>query len=314
MEKINFGKTNLKVSRIGLGTLAFGHPSKGIQDKETIYDCLNFALDRGINLIDTAEEYSRGMTEKFIGEVLKERGDREDMVIVTKVSHNHLSYKNVIRAANNSLERLQTNYIDLYLIHWPWAYSPISETAKAMDQLLAEGKIRYVGVSNYNNALVQELMDNLQNGQVIANEIEYNLIKRDVEKEMLPFLRKQKIVALTYYPLLSGFLTTNYDENAQFPEKDFRNFYELFKNKENFTLSKELFETLKQIAKNHDVSPSEVAINWLLKDDDIIPIPGAKKRSHIESNIHATEWKLTKDEISQLSAMTDNLELNWNWW
>lgn len=114
MEKIKFGKTNLKVSRIGLGTLAFGHKSKGIQDKEQIYDCLNFALDNGINLLDTAEEYAGGLTEKYIGNVLK---DREDTVIVTKVSHIHLNYKDVIKSANHSLKMLQTDYIDVYLVH-----------------------------------------------------------------------------------------------------------------------------------------------------------------------------------------------------
>jgi len=99
MEKIKFGKTNIKVSRIGLGTLAFGHKWKGMHDKNQIFDCLNFALDNGINLLDTAEEYSGGLTEKYIGEVLKNRGDREDTVIVSKVSQIHLNYKDVIKSA-----------------------------------------------------------------------------------------------------------------------------------------------------------------------------------------------------------------------
>ncbi|MGC9779553.1 MAG: aldo/keto reductase [Candidatus Heimdallarchaeota archaeon] len=313
MEKIALGKTDLKVSRIGLGTLAFGHKSKGIQDKEQIYDCLNFALDNGINLLDTAEEYAGGLTEEYIGQVLKERGDREDTVIVTKVSHINLHYKDVIKSANHSLEKLQTDYIDVYLVHWPFCYYPLSETMKAMDQLLAEGKIRYVGLSNFHNALLQEANENLENGEIVLNEVEYNLIERSIEKEILPFLKQKEITALTYCPLSSGFLTTKYDENSTFPEKDFRNGYELFRHKENFERSQELFALMRDIAENHDVSPAEVAINWLLKDDFVIPIPGAKKRSHIESNIHATKWRLTKDEISRLNTVTDNLELNWNW-
>jgi len=248
MNKIRFGKTDLEVSRIGLGTLAFGHETKGIQDKDEIYGCINFALDNGINLIDTAEEYSGGLTERFIGEVIKKRGDRDGLVLVTKVSHNHLRYKEVIKAANNSLERLQTDYLDMYLVHWPWCYSPISETMKAIDKLLIEGKIRYVGVSNYHNALVQEAMSNLQNGEIIANELEYNLINRSIEKEILPFLRQQGIVVLAYYPLLSGFLTTKYDRNTILAKNDFRNNWELFKHKENFTRSQLLFETIRQIA------------------------------------------------------------------
>ncbi|MCK5185462.1 MAG: aldo/keto reductase, partial [Candidatus Heimdallarchaeota archaeon] len=284
MEKIKLGNSDLKVSRIGLGTLAFGHKSKGIQDKEQIYDCLNFALDNGINLLDTAEEYAGGLTEEHIGNVLKDRGDREDTVIVTKVSHINLHYKNVIKSANHSLKKLQTDYIDVYLVHWPFCYYPISETMKAMDQLLEEGKIRYVGLSNFHNALVQEAMDCLENGEIVVNEVEYNLLERNIEKEIIPFLKQKGMSALTYYPLMSGFLTTNYDKNSTFPENDFRNQYELFRHKENFDRSQELFEALREIAVNHDVSPSEVAINWLLKDKEVIPIPGAKKRSHIESN------------------------------
>lgn len=263
-------------------------------------------------MIDTADEYSGGLTEKLIGEVIKERRDRENLILITKVSPNHLSYQDVIKAANNSLERLQTDYLDIYLIHWPWCYSPISETMKAMDYLLNEGKIKYVGVSNYHNSLVQEAKDNLQNGDIMVNELEYNLINRNIEKEILPFLRKQKIVVLAYYPLLSGFLTTNYNENTVFPENDFRNNWELFRHKENFIRSQELFETMRQIAKEHDVSPAEVAINWLLKERDIIPIPGAKNKSQMESNIHATKWNLTKDEILRLTNISNNLELNWD--
>ncbi|MFX1512473.1 MAG: aldo/keto reductase, partial [Promethearchaeota archaeon] len=134
---------------------------------------------------------------------------------------------------------------------------------------------------------------------------------RNIEKEILPFLRQQEITILAYYPLLSGFLTTNYDENTIFPENDFRNYWELFKHKENFIRSQKLFETMRQIAKKNDVNPAEVAINWLLKDKDIIPIPGVKKISQIENNIHATQWNLTEDEISRLTTITNNLELNW---
>ena len=178
---------------------------------------------------------------------------------------------------------------------------------------MEEGKIRYVGLSNFHNALLQEAMDCLENGEIVVNEVEYNLLKRNIEKEILPFLKQKGIVALTYYPLLSGFLSVNYDENSTFPENDFRNQWELFRHKENFDRSQELFKALREIAENHDVKPAEVAINWLLKDKEVIPIPGVKKRSHIESNIHATQWSLSKDEISRLNAVTDNIEINWNW-
>ncbi len=310
MKKITLGKSSLKVSRIGLGTLAFGHKSKGIQNKEEIFDCLNYAFDNGINLIDTAESYSGGLTEQYIGEAIKTRGDREDLVIVTKVSPDHLSYTNVLKAANKSLERLQTDYIDLLLVHWPWPYTQMSESMKAMDELLDQGKIHYVGLSNSKNVFTQEAIDSLQNGDIIVNEIEYNLINRSIEKLMLPYLRTHKISVLAYYPLLGSFLTAKYDENTIFPENDFRNHDPYFKNKENFNKSKELFELMRAIAKKYDAIPAEVAINWLLKDNDIIPIPGAKKISHIESNIHATTWELTREEYDKLTRISNELELN----
>ncbi|MFW9924655.1 MAG: aldo/keto reductase, partial [Candidatus Thorarchaeota archaeon] len=170
MEKITLGKSSLKVSRIGLGTLALGHPRKGIQDKNEIFNIINYALDNGINFIDTAEEYSGGLTEQYIGEVIKERNERDDVIVCTKVMPIHLSYSNVLKATENSLKRLQTDYIDILLVHWPWCYNPISETMKAMDKLLSEGKIRYVGLSNFQNALVQEAIDTIDNGQIIVNE------------------------------------------------------------------------------------------------------------------------------------------------
>ncbi|NHJ05242.1 MAG: aldo/keto reductase [Candidatus Heimdallarchaeota archaeon] len=310
LEKINLGRSELKVSRVGLGTLAFGHKSKGIQDKQQIFDCLNYALDNGINLIDTAEEYSGGLTERLIGEVLKERGDREEVVIVTKVSPMHLSYNNVLKAAKHSLERLQTNYIDIFMVHWPWPYNPILETMKAMDKLLEEGKIHYVGISNFKNYETQEAINSLENGKIIVNEMEYNLVNRFVEKEIVPFIREKGIALLAYSPLLSSFLTAKYDEYSTFSENDFRNYDPYFKNKENFKHARELFQLMKDIAENHEVTPAQVAMNWLLKDEDIIPIPGAKKISHIESNIESTKWKLTKEEYSQLTKITDELELN----
>ncbi|NHJ87963.1 MAG: aldo/keto reductase [Asgard group archaeon] len=310
MDKITLGKSDLKISRIGLGTLAFGHRSKGIQDKNEIFNCINYAIDNGINFIDTAEEYSGGLTEKYIGEVLKDRNERENIIISTKVSPVHLGYKEVIKAANHSLERLQTDYIDLYLVHWPWPYSPIPETMRAMDELLADGKIRYAGVSNFKNHEVELANNSLKNGEIIVNQIEYNLVNRIIEKEMIPYLKKNGIDIMAYSPLLSGFLTAKYDENTTFSENDFRNYDPHFKNKENLVQAKPLFDLMKVIAKNHNATPAEVAINWLLKDDFVIPIPGAKKTNHVDSNIHATQWKLTKDEIVQLTAVSDKLDFD----
>ena len=129
--------------------------------------------------------------------------------------------------------------------------------------------------------------------------MEYNLIYRSIEKEILPFLRERNIQALTYSPLYNGYLTTKFDENYPFPENDYRKHSELYRFKENFEITQELFKTLKEIAKDNEVTPAEIALNWLLKDNDIIPIIGSSKIEHLKSNIHATQWSLSKDEISR---------------
>ena len=141
IKKIKFGKSDLEVSEIGLGTLAFGHPTKGIQDFNEIQRILNYALDNGINFLDTAEEYAGGLCEKYIGEIIEERGDREDIIIETKAAPVNCGYKELKKACDKSLERLQTDYIDIYLLYCPWYYYPANESAKALDELLEKGKI-----------------------------------------------------------------------------------------------------------------------------------------------------------------------------
>ena len=245
MKKIKFGKSDLEVSEIGLGTLTFGHPTKGIQDFDEIKKILNYALDNGINFLDTAEEYAGGLCEEYIGKIIKERGDREDVVIETKASPPHCGYHEIKKACDQSLERLQTDYIDVYLLHFPWCYYPLYETAKALDELLDEGKIRYAGVSNYHNPLVEELQNYLEKGDIITNQLSYSLISRSIEQEILPFSRKLGIQVTAWGPLVSGFLSTNYNEQSEYEKNDFRNKLPLFQSKENFIKAKPLFEYMK---------------------------------------------------------------------
>ncbi|NPD88290.1 MAG: hypothetical protein HGN29_06185 [Asgard group archaeon] len=308
MRKIRFGKSDLEVSEIGLGTLTFGHPTKGIQNFNEIKKILNYALDNGINFLDTAEEYAGGLCEKYIGEIIKERGDREDIIIETKASPPHCGYHEIKKACSNSLERLQTDYIDVYLLHFPWCYYPLYETAKALDELIEEGKVRYAGVSNYHNPLVEELQNYLEKGEIITNQLNYSLINRSIEQEILPFSRKQGIHITAWGPLESGFLTTNYNEQSEFKKNDFRNRIALFQVKENFAKTRPLFKLMRVLAEKYHVKPAQIALNWILKKD-IIPIPGAKNIEQVEGNISATAFQLEDEECDRLSELTQNMWL-----
>ena len=309
MKKVRFGKSDLKVSEVGLGALTFGHPTKGIQDFDEIKKILNYALDNGMNFIDTAEEYAGGLCEKYIGEIIKERGDREEVIIETKAAPPNSGYKELKKACDKSLERLQTDYIDIYLLHWPWCYYSAEESAKALDELLEEGKVRYVGVSNYHNPLVEELMKYLEKGEVITNQLMYSLVGRSIEKEILPFSKKMGIQITAWGPLESGFLTGKYNKKSEFEDNDFRNKISLFQTKENYEQTKSLFEMMSVFSEKYDANPAQIALNWIINKELIIPILGAKSVEQVESNINATKFKLTEEEINELSNITQTIDI-----
>lgn len=308
MEYAFLGKSDLKVSRIGLGAMQFG--PAWIKEKEVMVDILNYALDNGVNFIDTAEVYGKNMSEGVIGEVLRDRGDRDDFVIATKVHPINLDYKNVLRAAEASLKRLQTDVIDLYQVHHHNPYAPATETMKALDELLKNGKVRYVGVSNYSVSLTREAMDFLENGEIIANQLEYNILERSIESEILPFLRENGIITIAFSPLAMGILSGKYDETTDLSEEDYRRHSPLFSNKSNLKEAQKVIKVMREIGAGHDATPAEVAINWLLKSDDVFPIFGAKNPEQVESNIRASKWKLSEEEWRRIAAASDELNLD----
>jgi aryl-alcohol dehydrogenase-like predicted oxidoreductase len=310
MNYVKLGKSDLRVSKVGLGALQFGTQGYGISDKEEMKKIINRSLDLGINFIDTAEGYGNGTSERVIGEVLKERGDRNDIVIATKVRPGHLKYEYVIKAVEVSLKRLQTDAIDLYQVHHPSCYVPISETMNAMDKLLEEGKIRYVGVSNFPVSLTEEAIKSLENGEIISNQLQYNILSREIEKEILPHLRDRGLITIAYSPLSGGLLTGKYDENYEFPQDDLRSQWWLLCNKRNRTEMKPLIQIMNEIAEKHGATIPQVAISWLARIDDVFPIPGAKSADQAESNAKAAEWNMSDDEWKCITAASDKLELD----
>ncbi len=312
MEYSILGKSKLKVSRIALGSWQFGSQAWGLKDKETIRKIVYTAIENGINFIDTAEVYGDGFSEDMIGSIIKEMGIREDIVIATKVSPSHLKFKDVIKSLEKSLERLKTSYVDLYQIHWPNMYIPVKETIRALEKLADEGKIRFIGLSNFPSCLAEEAVYAAKRHEIISNQVRYNLIQREIEASILPKMRELGIVILAYSPLAKGLLTGKYDQNNLPPENDFRSKDPLFVNKENMTQIMNLINKLRELGEKYGKNPAQVAINWLLKNDDVFPIIGAKKPDHVLSNIGSVGWRLSEEDWNSLKEISDKLDLTYH--
>lgn len=272
-----FGKTGLKVSDIGMGTfydaafiaasLLFRHQ---IGKTEKIA-ALRKGLELGINLIDTAEIYQ---TEDIVAKAI-EGYKREDLIIATKVLPIHLRYNSVLKAAENSLKRLKCSYIDLYQIHSPNNRVPIEETMKAMEKLVENGKVRHLGVSNFSLEQMTKAQDALSKNKLASNQVEYNLMKRGIEKDLLPYCEQQGIAILPYRPIAHGALAKP---------------------------NEQLKTVMDEISKNHGTkTPSQIALNWLMtKSKMIFPIPRASKPERITENVGTLGWNLDAEEMKKL--------------
>jgi aryl-alcohol dehydrogenase-like predicted oxidoreductase len=205
---------------------------------------------------------------------------------------------------------LQTDVIDLYQVHHHNPYAPASETMRALDELLKDGKVRYVGVSNYSVSLIQEAMEYLSQGEIVTNQMEYNILERAIESEILPFQRENGIATIAFSPLAMGVLTGKYDETTELPENDLRRHGSLFINKENLREAQKVINVMREIGAEHNATPAEVAINWLLASDDVFPIFGAKNPEQVKSNIHACEWKLSQEEWKRITTASDELDID----
>jgi aryl-alcohol dehydrogenase-like predicted oxidoreductase len=302
MEFERLGKSELIVSKIGLGAWQFGDKNWGwgesYGEKEAL-DVIDAALDSGINFIDTAEVYGNGISETIIGKAIKGRRDR--VIIATKVSGQHLRYDDLLKAADESLKRLQVDYIDLYQIHWPSSYVPIEETMKAMEKLIDEGKIRYMGLSNFPVPLIREV-ERYFPYPVVSNQVRYNLVERDIEKEILPYCREKSISIIAWSPLAKGLLTGKYSKDS-FPKDDMRTKYDrLFTREENFSQIIEFVEILKNIAKKYGKTPAQIALNWLISQPGIFAIPGAKRVEQVVENAGASGWRIEGEDIEKLNS------------
>ena len=300
------GKSDLKVSVIGLGTGQFGSKAWGYGvrygDKNVI-DIIQHAMEVGINVFDTAETYGYGKSEKLLGEALKGY-DRDDFVIITKVAPWNLRYKDVIKAALRSLKRLNLKEIDLYLIHYPNPFIPLKETLRAMETLVREGKVRYIGASNFNVRLLRKAEENLKSTEIIANEIEYNILSRRAEKETIPYCLKNKIAIIAYSPLAGGILTGKYTPSN--PPRDRARAFNFLAHKHTLAKAQPLFNVLKEIAEKKGATIPQIALSWITSRPLHIAIPASLSVKEVKENAKAGELLLSTEELEKINNAAIN--------
>ncbi|ARM77080.1 aldo/keto reductase [Acidianus manzaensis] len=301
METKRLGWTDEKISPLILGSWEYGNSS--IIDENSAVEMIRKAIELGVNTIDTAEVYGNGMSETIIGKAIK-KFKRDEVFIITKVSIDHLRYDDVLKAIEGSLRRLDTSYVDLYLVHWPNHYVPIRETAKAMERVYKEGKARYIGLSNFSLPLLREFREYLSKTDVAANELHYNILFRDVEKEVLPYMNNEDISLLAYDSLGLGYLVGR---------KEIKNEYRWY------ILAREayikniqpLIEEIERIAKELGKTPAQIVLNWLLIKNNVFPIFNTTKESHLKDNLGSIGWKLSNEELSKLEDSVKKIKIDY---
>ncbi|HTH86252.1 aldo/keto reductase [Mycobacterium sp.] len=301
---------DLTVARIGLGAMGMSHgyTGAGTDDDESIRT-IHRALDLGVNFIDTAEIYGPYVNEELVGRALKDR--RDDVVLATKfglVSHagqgpwnRDSSPANIRTAVEGSLRRLGTDRIDLYYQHRVDPNTPIEDTVGAVAELIAEGKVRHIGLSE---AWVSTIRRAHAVHPITALQSEYSLWTRDQEPQVLPLLRELGIGFVPYSPLGKGFLTGTIRSIDQFDPNDFRASNPRFTG-ENFQRNLRIADEVQAVAADAGVTPAQVALAWLLaKGDDIAPIPGTRRVARLEENVAADNVVLTADQMKRLDELT----------
>ena len=317
MEYRKLGKTGLKVSPLCMGTMQFGWSV----DETDTHHILSATIDSGINFIDTADVYSKwvegnpgGVSETYIGNWMKKsKIPRDQIVVATKVrgemgkgpNDQGLSRIHIMQAVEASLRRLQTDYIDLYQSHWTDDDTPIEETLRAFDDLVKQGKVRYVGASNYAAwELMQALWVSDKHDLVRYDCLQphYNLIYRDeFERELHAVCKTYEIGVIPYSPLAGGFLTGKYRKNQPLPESKRAKGRKRAMTEKNFAL----IEEMEIIALRHQASIAQVALAWMLADPVITsPIIGATSIEQLNENLGALNVKLSEDEMISLNKMT----------
>ena len=268
---------NVQIPKIGFGSARLGGRFVGgilahRTHDEFFLSALRSALHLGYVHFDSAELYGQGHAEELIGRAIFESGlKREKIFVTTKIWPTHLAYKNVLRSCENSLRRLQMNYIDLYLIHWPNPFVPLKETFRALNQLIREGRVKHIGVSNFNGKLIQRAQA-LCETPIFADQVPYSLTHRHyLENGTLEYCQQNDILVTGYTPVNHGHI--------------------------------EVEQTLQSIADEHHVTPYQIALAWLVNQPRVITIPLSFNPKHQKENLDAADIELTPAEMNQLNQL-----------
>jgi aryl-alcohol dehydrogenase-like predicted oxidoreductase len=307
MRQVRLGQTDLQVSAVAFGTWAFGG-DWGAADLEESRTTVHRALELGINLVDTAQGYGFGAAERLLGEALHQRARREDVVIATKGGL-RMEGDNLLRdasaswlrkGAESSLRNLGTDYIDIYQVHWPDPRTPAEETAGALAELVREGKVRHVGVSNYG---VDEMEDLRGFGRLETLQPPYHMFRRDIEDEILPYTADHDIGVLVYGPLAHGLLGGRMTPDTTFAADDWRSTSPDFTGA---TLRRNLqvVERLKEFARERAIALPELAVGWTLAHPAVdVAIVGARRPSQLEGTAAAADLHLSQEELGKIDAI-----------
>lgn len=314
MKYTTLGKSDLKVSRICLGCMGFGDVQMGMHSWTLPYEeskeIVKYALESGINFFDTAMGYQGGTSEEYLGRIIKECANREDVIIATKfvprteseIKNNISGQQHVENCLDASLKRLQMDYVDLYVYHF-WDYNtPIEDIMEGLHNVIKQGKARYIGISNcYAYQLAKANAIARQNGwdEFISIQGHYNLIFREEEREMVPLCKEENIALTPYSSLASGRLSKHPGEESKRMRED-----SFAKGKYDATADADLkiIHRVEEIAQIRGVSMSEVSLAWLIKKTTS-PTVGATKKHHIDTAVKAVELELTDKEMKYLEEL-----------
>jgi len=318
MKYRQLGKSGLMVSELCFGTMSFGGDGYwkvvGNLDYPAGKKLVDIAFDAGVNFFDSADVYSNGQSEEILGKAIKEK--RNEIVLATKVRGRMsseindvgLSRRHIIDSCNNSLKRLGTDHIDLYVMHSFDPITPLEETLSALTDLVHQGKVRYLGASNFAAwQLMKALAVSKENHfeKFVSLQALYSLISRDVEYELVPLCQDQGLGLTPWSPLGGGFLTGKYRKGKPMPEGSRRsneqyNFIQIDPEK-----GYAIVDALEEIANSHKTSISQAALNYLLRKPSVSSVLiGATKPHQLEDNLKTTTWKMSADEISRLDELS----------
>ena len=265
-----FGWTGRDVPIVGMGTWMIEGRTKDA-DKRAI-EAMQLGIDLGMTHIDTAEMYGNGRAEELVAEALN--GRRQSVFLVSKVLPTNASYDRTLKACERSLKRLKTEYIDLYLLHWPSSQHPIEETMRAMEKLVDEGMIRFIGVSNFDVEQLREAQSALKKYRIACNQVLYHIDYRGIEHDLLPYCAQNKIAIVGYSPFGHG----------NFPSTQSRG-----------------RKILNEIAKRHNRTVRQVVLNFLTRDSNLFTIPKAANPDHVRDNSGAVgNWELDEEDITTI--------------